>query len=67
MDKVRCRNKQCENVIAYVNGTVPSVTCDKCGRVRRLHHKKPTQAIRLQMRLPESEISGRMLVENLAV
>jgi uncharacterized Zn finger protein len=50
MKKIRCRNRQCGNVIAYINGNVPAVTCDKCGTVRKLYHNEKRDSIKLTIK-----------------
>ena len=53
MEKIRCKNRQCGNVIALISGGVPSVVCDKCGTVRKLYHGGKTRSVRVTLKAPE--------------
>jgi hypothetical protein len=47
MKAVRCKNKQCGEPIAFINGPHRYVVCDKCGTKRKIYTE--AKGIRLKM------------------
>jgi phage FluMu protein Com len=47
MKPIRCRDKQCRAVIAYINGPHKEIECPKCGKVNRVYTE--SKGIRFKM------------------
>ncbi len=47
MKAVKCKNKQCKERIAYINGQHKEITCPKCGTIRKLYTE--SRGIRFKM------------------
>jgi hypothetical protein len=47
MKPLRCRNKQCRAVIAYINGPHNEIECTKCGKKQKVYTE--AKGIRFKM------------------
>lgn len=48
MTAVKC--KHCGHTIALINGNVPEVKCDSCGRIRKLYYGEKRRSIQLMVK-----------------
>lgn len=64
MQSIKCKNRQCGNNIAFINGNVPSVTCDKCGTIRKLYHAEKSRGMKLTI---STTVMEKMLAKPLSV